>query len=79
MLSKLKERGRELIKCHGAEVGVVAKIVANVLIPGAPMVVNAVETVCDYAADKNQELTDEYMMEIIGGLDSDVSQLESLL
>ena len=83
MLTKLREKLREqakrLVERHGAEVGAVAKIAANALIPGAPLIVSAVEAVCDYAADKGQELTDERMTEMIGALGSDVNQLESLL
>ena len=65
MLNRLKERASTLIARHGAEVGVVAKIAANALIPGAPMIVSAIEAVCDYTANKGQELSDERMMEKI--------------
>ena len=47
-LASLKNRAKQLINKHGAEVGVVAKIAANALIPGAPMIVGAVEAVCGY-------------------------------
>ena len=65
MLTKLREKAKRLIERHGAEVGTVAKIAANALIPGAPLIVNAVEAVCDYTADKGQDLTDERMSEMI--------------
>ena len=78
MLTKLREKLREqakrLVERHGAEVGAVAKIAANALIPGAPLIVSAVETVCDYAADKGQEITDERMTEMIEALGGDVGQ-----
>ena len=65
MLSTLKEKAKRLIERHGAEVGAVAKIAANALIPGAPMIVSTVEAVCDYTADKGQEITDDRMTEMI--------------
>ena len=43
MLSTLKDKAKRLVERHGAEVGAVAKIAANALIPGAPMIVSAVE------------------------------------
>ena len=79
MLSKLREKAKCLIERHGAEVGAVAKIAANALIPGAPLIVSAVESVCDYTADKGHDLTDARMTEMIEALGGDVNQLESLL
>ena len=79
MLSRLKEKVKCLIERHGAEVGAVAKITANALIPGAPIIVGAIEAVCDYTTDKGQDLSDDRMIEVIETLGADVSQLESLL
>ena len=39
MLSTLREKANRLIERYGSEVGAVAKIAANALIPGAPMIV----------------------------------------
>ena len=79
MLSRLRDKAKRLIERHGAEVSAVAKITANALIPGAPVIVSAVEAMCDYTADKSQELTDDRMMEMLDGLGADVGQLDSLL
>ena len=78
-LRDLTTIAKHLVSNHGAEVGAVAKIAAHALIPGAPIVVGAVESLCDYAADKSQELTDETITEMIEGLGSDVRHLESLM
>ena len=75
----LTNAAKNLVTKHGAEVGVVAKIAAHALIPGAPLLVGAVESLCDYAADKSQELTDEIITEMIEGLGGDVQHLEALL
>ena len=79
MWESLKTKAKNLVTKHGAEVGAVAKIAAHALIPGAPIMVGAVESLCDYAADKGQELTDEKMTEMLESLGSDVQHLESLL
>ena len=75
----LTNAAKNLVTKHGAEVGVVAKIAAHALIPGAPLLVGAVESLCDYAADKSQELTDDTITEMIEGLGGDVQHLEALL
>ena len=82
MIQKIRDltnAAKNLVSKHGAEVGAVAKIAAHALIPGAPLLVGAVESLCDYAADKSQELTDDTITEMIEGLGGDVQHLEALL
>ncbi len=79
MFDHIKQLGHRLVQGHGAGVGAVAKIAAHALIPGAPLLVAAVESACDYAADKGQELTDEKITEMIEGLGGDVQHLEALM
>ena len=79
MFQRIKQLGQNLVQKHGAEVGAIAKIAAHALIPGAPLIVAAVESACDYAADKGQELTDEKITEMIEGLGGDVQHLEALM
>lgn len=62
-LGRLREKAKRLVERHGTEVGAVAKIAAHVLLPSAPLIVSVVEAVCDYTADKGQELTNERMTE----------------
>ena len=83
VIARLKAKASALIRNHGPEVGAVAKIAAHALIPGAPILVSAVETTCDYAADKgrdlNQDESDAAMTQLLEELGADVAQLESLL
>lgn len=79
MFRDLTNAAKHLVTKHGAEVGAVAKIAAHALIPGAPLLIGAVESLCDYAADKSQELTDDTITEMIEGLGGDVQHLEALL
>lgn len=79
MLHRFKQLGTQLVQKHGAEVSGIAKIAAHALIPGAPMIVTAVELICDYASEKNQELADEKLSEIVQGIGKDVQYLESLM
>ena len=44
MWESLKTKAKNLVTKHGSEVGAVAKIAAHSLIPGAPIVVGAVES-----------------------------------
>ena len=82
MIQKVREltqAAKNLVAKHGAEVGAVAKVAAHALIPGAPIVVAAVESLCDYAADKSQEVSDDSITTLVRGLGGDVHHLESLL
>ena len=54
MLARLKERAQSLIKHHGAEVGMIAKIVAHTLLLGAPMIIGATEALCDFVAGESE-------------------------
>ena len=78
-VNTLTNIAKSLVVKHGSEVGTVAKIAAHALIPGAPIVVSALESICDYAADKNQEMNDEQMSTMIESLGGDVKHLETLL
>ena len=83
ILARVKASASALIRKHGPEVGAVAKIAAHALIPGAPILVGAIEATCDYAADKgrdlNQDESDAAMTRLLEELGADIAQLESLL
>ena len=81
--ARVKASAGALIRKHGSEVGAVAKIAARALIPGAPILVGAVEATCDYVANKGQALSaeqsEEAMMRRLSELGGDVAQLASIL
>ena len=52
MFQRIKQLGQNLVQKHGAEVGAVVR--SRTLIPGAPLIVAAVESACDYAADRGK-------------------------
>ena len=79
MWQGIKDKAKDLITKHGAEVGAVARVAAQALIPGAPLLVGAVEAVCDYSADKAAEASDEALGQMLEALGGDVAQLEVIL
>ena len=79
MWQGIKDKAKDLITKHGAEVGAVARVAAQALIPGAPLLVGAVEAVCDYSADKTAEANDQALSQMLSDLGGDVAQLEVIL
>ena len=79
MFDTLKEGVRRLVKNHGSEVGVVVKIAAHALLPGAPMLIGATEALCDYASNQDHEQGEAALMEELEALGGDVTHLEMMI
>ena len=65
MIQKIRDltnAAKNLVTKHGAEVGAIAKSAVHPQAFGSAIVV-VVESLCDYTADKSQELTDESITE----------------
>ena len=79
MFEGLKEKAKQLVTRHGAEVGAVAKIAAHALIPGAPLIVSSVEALCDYSAEKAQDIDHATLISKLEALGGDTAHLERVL
>lgn len=79
MWQGIKDKAKNLVTRHGVEVGTVAKIAAHALMPGAPILVGAVEALCDYSVDKLDDAHDQALTQMLEQLGGDIAQLEMVL
>ena len=79
MWQDIKDKAKSLVTRHGTEIGTVAKIAAHALMPGAPVLVGAVEALCDYSVDKLDDAQDQELAQMLEELGGDVVQLERVL
>ena len=79
MWSKLITKAQTLVTRHGTEVGMIAKIATHGLIPGAPLLVSAVESLCDYSADSYNQKSDREIKTLLNNLGGDVEKLDYIL
>ena len=78
-VQRVKQGIKRMFERHGSEVSACAKIAASALLPGGGILIESVGALCDYSADKGQDLTDERIMETLEGLGDDQEHLATLI
>ena len=78
-VQRVKQGIKRMFERHGSEVSACAKIAASALLPGGGILIESVGALCDYSADKGQDLTDERIMETLEGLGDDQEHLAPLI
>jgi hypothetical protein len=79
MLSRIKDKVKQLVGNHGPEITTCVKIAAHALIPGGGVLVETVGALCDYTNEKSKDISEDEVLAKLESLGNDQIHLLTLI